>query len=112
MRIPTVTDLMLERALVVAASPVAVLFMAGDADRLGWIRNRFQFVADQYDDRVIFLEISADENPTPAFDRMVGIDRPQIVIYRRAVSKGRLVDEFTADLISHLIEAVLEEHYR
>jgi thioredoxin-like negative regulator of GroEL len=108
--VPTVTDDMLRKSIDAAASPVAVLFFAGEPDRIRWVKDRFDAAAEELDDRVIFLRIDAEENPTIAACWTHRL--PEIVVFRKTWPKARLNGEFTAEAIGKLVEAVLEEHYR
>jgi hypothetical protein len=109
-KIPTVTDEMLEKIIAVAVAPVAVLFTAGDEpDRTCIVRVRFGAVALELDARVIFIQLSAVENPTEAAQWMKDVAAMEIVVFRRGHVMARLGKDFTTDTISRLVEAVLAD---
>lgn len=109
--VPTVTDLMLEKVIGMAVSPVGVLFVVGDVDRIELVRARFAAVAKELDAKAIFMQIRADENPTAALQWMKIPTVMEIVVFRGGRVRGRLEKEFTTDAIGRLMEAVLADRY-
>jgi hypothetical protein len=63
MHIPTVTDQMLDKVLEAAASPVFVEFTEGGSENCFRVHHRIAALAEEFDDRVIFLRLDCDENP-------------------------------------------------
>jgi hypothetical protein len=112
MQVPTVTDDMLRKLIDNAASPVAVLFLDGDPDRMWFVSRLFDRAAEQFDDRTIFVRIHVAENPTVSAYWMNAEGRPEVVIFRKTWPKARLFGEFSTARVMKLVEAVLEEHYR
>lgn len=109
MKIPTITDQMLDRCLEEASSPVLVLFKGGaDPDRSVLAAKNASKVAESFDDRVIFLQIDVDENPGPGDERAHG-EVPLILVYRNRKMIGRLDKSFSCEEIEQLLEAVLLE---
>jgi thioredoxin-like negative regulator of GroEL len=103
MHVPTVTDEMLDKVVEAAASPVFLIFFEADSAGSARLRKRVEGVADEFDDRVIFLAVSADENPTPA--KTHGVETfPSIVIVKR----GREVARAAGDIAREGIEELLE----
>lgn len=101
MHIPTVTDQMLTKVIEAASSPVAVIFLGGpDRSRNALWRWRLKEIADDWDDRIIFLMISATENPEISVywnalhhaDAYVGLDLPMLIVFRGAAEFGRCID--------------------
>lgn len=66
MKIPQITDEMLDRVLAAAALPVFILFE--ELDSLGYRKNRTAVEAAmaEYDDRIIFVRVLIDEDPWAA----------------------------------------------
>jgi hypothetical protein len=112
MQVSTVTDIDLERFIRHAASPLVVLFADGDPDRLWLIRRRMVVVEEEYLQLAIFVQISVDENPTPArlWTRRTG--EPEIVVFWGRTVRARLHGEFTAVEIGKIVEAVRADRYR
>lgn len=64
MRIPYVNDQQLDKVLEAAASPVVMSFLGSpDRSRDALWRWRLSEIADDWDDRAIFMHINAVENP-------------------------------------------------
>ena len=113
MHVPTVTDQMLDKCLEAASSPVAVLFFGGEAPDRTWLTSRrFERVAEDYDDKVIFLRISGDENPTPFLLWTSLYAGVEIVIFIRGKVAARLSGEFTTETIGRLLDAVIAQHWQ
>lgn len=109
MKIPMCTDVMIEKVLGAAASPVAILWE--ETDGLGYRNNRTvtQFAADEYDDRVIFLACSIDENPSAAEKWACplhgGLTAPGLTIYQN----GRLLASLPRAYNLELCKTALEQ---
>lgn len=110
--VPTVTDDMLRRLIDDAASPVAVLFLDGDGDRMWFETEMFKRVAQEFDDRAIFVRIYVVENPTVSAYWMTDGVAAEIVVFRASLPKARLFGEFTTAKLWKLIEAVLADGRR
>src|SRR5262245_52216114 len=112
MHIERVTDQMLDRVLESARSPVAVLFVAGDRDRQSFVRSRFEKIPDDgLDEMVIFLELDADENPTPAAKFMgpaFSDDAPRIVVFKGGKVWGSMEGSCSHRDIEDFIEYCLK----
>lgn len=106
MHIPTITDEMLEKVVDAAASPVFVAFVEGNSPSSARLRWRVESIADEFDDRVIFLSINADENPTPA--KSHGVDEcPTIVIMKRHREVARATGDVTRESLEELLERAI-----
>lgn len=101
MRIPTVTDQMLDKVLGAASSPVAVVFLGGpDRSREALWRWRMKDIAAEWDDRIIFLFIDAQENPVMSMslgaihgdDAGSRLDLPSMIVFRHEVEVGRCIE--------------------
>lgn len=108
MHIPTVTDEMLDKVLEAAMSPVAVLFtgMDADPDRCALVRRRLRLVAEDWDDRVIFLFIDGDENPTPAARWNIR-EAPALLVFIRGDEVGRCLEGASRETIEELLRMSL-----
>jgi len=110
MRIPTVTDQMLDKVLDQAASPVFVEFREGTWDCLV-VHRRIEVLAEDWDDRVIFLRIDVDENPTyQAAYR--ALELPCIVIFRRGKEYGRCIGNLERETMELLLQRAIEADIR
>jgi hypothetical protein len=107
MRIPMVTDDMLRKVIDTAAAPVAVLFLAGDPDRMWFVSQLYERIAVEFDTRMIFVRIYAQENPTLSDYWMNVHESSELVVFRRSQPMGRLNGEFTTENIRKVVEAVL-----
>jgi thioredoxin-like negative regulator of GroEL len=106
MHVPTVTDEMLEKVVEAAASPVFLVFFEAASAGCARLRRRVEGVADEFDDRVIFLAINADENPSPA--KAHGLDElPSILILKRGREVGRAVGDIARESIEELLERAI-----
>lgn len=106
MHIPTVTDEMLEKVVDAAASPVFVVFCEAGSINSARLRWRVESIADEFDDRVIFLCLSIDENPTPAKGYALE-DGPGVVVLKRGRVVGRATGEVTPETIEDLLERAI-----
>lgn len=106
MHIPRVTDQMLDKILEAAASPVLVEFTEGDNPLAAKVRGRIETTAEEFDDRVIFLRIDCDENPTPAA-AWRALELPCVVIFKRAREFGRCMGNVDRDSLSRLLERAI-----
>jgi len=89
MRIPTVTDEMVVKVIECAASPVAIAITGLDPES-AWARKTMEIVADEFDDRVIFLSLIKDENPEFA-DRALKVRFcPTLLVFKLRKEAGRL----------------------
>ena len=104
MHIPIVTDEMLEKVADAAASPVFIAFVESGSTESVRLRYRVESIADEFDDRVIFLCLNVDENPTPAKTLSI-LECPSIVILKR----GRVVGRATGDITRESLEELLEK---
>jgi hypothetical protein len=111
MHVPLITDKMWDKIYEAAASPVLlVLFECG---RKGAeLRMKIEEVADEYDDRAIFLAINIDENPSFAFVTMPTGERwrvegAAIILVKGKVVIGRLLPNASREEIGQLVEAGL-----
>jgi thioredoxin-like negative regulator of GroEL len=113
--VPTVGDEDL-RALVKNSStavanpvPVAVLFLAGDQDRMWLASKRFERVAQdrRNEARVIMVQLSVAENPTVSDCWMNVQNEPEVIGFRNGEPVARCHGDFTTDAIRKLIDAVL-----
>jgi thioredoxin-like negative regulator of GroEL len=107
MHIPTVTDQMLDKVLEAAASPVLVEFREGTWSCLV-VHNRIQAIAEDWDDRIIFVRIDVDENPTPQAAYRA-LELPCIVIFCRGVEFGRCMGNVDRDTMERLLERAIEK---
>lgn len=106
MHVPTVTDEMLEKVIEAAASPVFLVLFEADSGASTRLRRRVESVADEFDDRVIFLAINVDENPTSG--RTHRIDEcPAILTLKRGRELGRAVGEVGRETIEDLLERAI-----
>ncbi|MBI2930463.1 MAG: hypothetical protein HYY16_02330 [Planctomycetes bacterium] len=106
MHVPTVTDEMLERVLEAAASPVFLVFFEADSIASARLRRRVENIADEFDDRVIFLALNVDENPTPG--RSYGLDElPGIIVVKRGREVGRALGDVGRESIEELLERAI-----
>lgn len=95
MRIPTITDEMAVKVFECAASPVAVGVTAID-DESALARKKLQIVADDFDDRIIFLSLIAEEHP--AFVDALGVTAfPTLLIFAGNQEVDRLEGPRTCD---------------
>jgi len=101
MHIPTVTDQQLDKVIECASSPVAIVFFGGpDRSREGLWRWRLRAIADDWDDRIIFLFINAWENPVMSMslgaihgdDAGARLELPVLIVFRRGVEFGRCIE--------------------
>ncbi len=106
MHVPTVTDEMLEKVIEAAASPVFLVLFEADSGASSRLRKRVESVADEFDDRVIFLALNVDENPSPA--KTFGLDEyPAIVTLKRSREVGRAVGDIGRESIEELLERAI-----
>ncbi len=106
MHVPTVTDEMLEKVLEAAASPVFLVFFEAESAPSARLRRRVESVADEFDDRVIFLALNVDENPTPA--RTHGVEEaPTVVTLKRGREVGRAVGDVGREAIEEILERAI-----
>ena len=88
MHIPEVTDEMLEAVIKAAASPVVVVLHEGGPDRRELMRT-LEPLADDFDDRFIFLAVNVDENPSVQSRwRGHGLTMPCVLTFRRGSPGG------------------------
>lgn len=83
---PWVTDEMWRKVIGVAASPVVTEWHVAGSILVGFDSDAHRELIATFDDRIIFLAVLAEENPTPALE-CVGSVRPAITIHRRGGSK-------------------------
>jgi thioredoxin-like negative regulator of GroEL len=106
MHVPTVTDEMLEKVVEAAASPVFLTFFEADSAPNARLRKRVEHIADEFDDRVIFLAINVDENPTAAQAHSVE-GGPVIVVLKRGREVGRAAGDIVRESIEELLERAI-----
>lgn len=106
MHIPTVTDQMLDKVLEAAASPVLVEFTEGGSETAAKVHHRIEVIAEEFDDRVIFLRLDCDENPTPAASWRA-LELPCVVIFKRAQEFGRCMGNIDRDTLERLLERAI-----
>ena len=106
MHIPTVTDQMLDKVLEAAASPVFVEFTEGGSETAARVHQRIAALAEEFDDRVIFLRLDCDENPTPAASWRA-LELPCIVIFKRGTEFGRCMGNVDRDTMERLLERAI-----
>ncbi|MBI4563502.1 MAG: hypothetical protein HY716_02255 [Planctomycetes bacterium] len=106
MHIPTVTDQMLEKVLQAAASPVLVEFTEGDSPVGARVHHRIEAIAEEFDDRVIFLRIDCDENPTPAA-AWRAVERPCVIIFKRNREFSRCMGNVDRESLARLLERAI-----
>ena len=106
MHVPTVTDEMLEKVIEAAASPVFLVFFQADSAPSARLRRRVENVADEFDDRVIFLALNVDENPTIA--QTHGVEEcPLILVVKRGREVGRVPGDIARESIEELLERAI-----
>jgi len=106
MHVPTVTDEMLDKVLQAAASPVFVEFTEADSITCSKIRRRVEATAEDFDDRVIFLRLFADENPGPCAAWRVD-SFPALVVFKRGREIGRAAGDVAGDELCALLERAI-----
>ena len=84
MRIPQVNDEAWTNIVKVAASPVFTVWTVAGHGGSHKLEARCRIVAEEYDDRMIFLAVSVVENPSIA---PVDVELPRVTVHRQ----GRLV---------------------
>lgn len=100
MRIPTITDEMAVRVFENTASPVCLLVTAL-GEKSAWVRAQLQIVADDFDDKVIFLTLVAEEHPE--YVELLGVTvLPTLLIFKRA----KEVDRVEAPTVSAMQDAL------
>lgn len=108
MCIPTIIDEQFDRVVGVAASPVAVFFEVADSAPCAASRRVFERMAEEYDDRVIFLRIFVDENPTICYrEKIEPPNCPSIIVYKRKKPIGSLIGAIDADGLGKLLEQAI-----
>jgi hypothetical protein len=104
MHIPVCTDEMIDAVVKAAASPVLLIFFsAGDRISIGTLK-RTELVADKYDDRVIFLAVNLDENPSLRLPYSVFVGGLVLMKLGREVGRIGELGQFTWNAIADLIE--------
>ena len=108
-RIPEVNDEMLEKTIDAAASPVAALFAGGDdPNRSALIRHRLESVAEDFDDRIIFVWIDGRENPTAL--KSWRIEKPPcLVFFRRSKRVGDMPGSAERGEIAARLQSMIDE---
>lgn len=102
MRIPTVTDAIAEKVFDNAVSPVAVEFTCLGEEQAR-SRRILELVAEEFDDRIIFLRIFQEENPE--FARMWFVKEcPTVIIVRRRAEVWRLQGVVSMDALRSRFE--------
>lgn len=103
MKIPSITDEMLVKVVEVCVSPGFVIFSEVDSSESVGLRRMIGVMADEFDDRVIFLGINADENPTVAKAYAV-VRFPAVIIIKRGRVVGRATEGIDPQKVEDLIE--------
>ena len=103
MHIPSITDEMLATIVEAAASPIMILFTEAGSPECHRLRAVTSVLADEFDDRVIFLEVNANENPSSAA-AYAAVRFPSIVTIKRGGVVGRAVGEVDRPRVEELIE--------
>lgn len=110
MRIPQVMDEQCEKVLFHAASPVLVLFEVAGNVISRMMREVAEDLSDQFDDRIIFIRISADENPAVA-EKLAYISEvdsePRIVVFKRTKPIGVIRPHMGLDDVLGIIERAI-----
>lgn len=105
MHIPSITDEMLLKVVETCVSPLFLVFSEACSAGSAAARQMISILADEFDDRVIFLEINADENPTVAKAYAV-VRFPTIL----AIKRGRVVGRIAVEQIDvPTVEALIEK---
>jgi thioredoxin-like negative regulator of GroEL len=107
MRIPTVTDEIAEKVIGCAVSPVALLVM-GLSEESVWTKECLEIVADDYDDKIIFLRLLDEENPNFS-DRLLVRVCPTLIIFKGATATDRIADPKKAAEIREVLERTLDK---
>ena len=108
MHVPTVTDEMLEKVLQAAASPVVVEITSCSRE-CSRSRRWMEDIAEDFDDRFIFLRVFEEENPTVVKQYGVTVF-PSMIIFKRG-AHNRPQIEFSrheGDLDAQTIRGALE----
>lgn len=106
MRIPTVTDEMLDHVIKLAASPVVAEFTSL---RPGAAKSRaaLELIADEFDDSLIFLRIFQEENPTPTASMRIR-SYTTIVIFKHEQEIARMEGHHSGYSIRTVLENAKE----
>ena len=108
MHIPTITDEMFEKVVGTAASPVVVFFEVAGSAPCAKARKELEVLSEEYDDRVIFIRISVDENPIVCGKQ--GIEAPNcpaVVAYKRKKVIGSLKGTVDTAELDKLLEQAI-----